>query len=87
MQPTNVMLNVYFLRCTYFILANKIVLNNNILIWIEKLLCIHRIPEWKLTMKFKTDGPKLFETEASNCSPCCYKNDRLNLIVYNIGDI
>jgi hypothetical protein len=36
MQQTKVMLNVYFLRCIYFILANKIVHSNNILTWIEK---------------------------------------------------
>jgi hypothetical protein len=33
----NVKLHVNFPLCTYFILANKIVLNNRILIWFEKI--------------------------------------------------
>jgi hypothetical protein len=45
-------------------------------------LCIHWNPEWKITIKFKTDGPKLLETEASSGSLYCNKNDRLQLIVY-----
>jgi len=31
-----------------------------------KALCIHRFPEMKLTVKFKTDGPELSATDASN---------------------
>jgi hypothetical protein len=33
-----------------------------------KALCIQRFPKMKLTMKFKTDGPELPATDASNLS-------------------
>jgi hypothetical protein len=40
-------------------------------------ISIHRFPEVKLAMKFKTDGPELPATDAINSSLCCTNNVRL----------